>query len=140
MEITSNMPSLKEGKILMPADFADIHNPGYGTHAVLSGSGTESLIQNWVDYRTRVEWMFHTSDAGTYRIEALVKSEQPGKLTVKLGDQNTETEIPSTDGNFEIISLGEIEISEPGNQIISLTPVRENWGSAELMYMELVKL
>ena len=139
VEVISNMPGLKDGSVMLPADFADIYNPGYGKHAEIVGSGTKSVITNWVDYRTRVEWMFHATEAGTYRIEALVKSEQPGKLTVKLGDQNTETEIPSTDGNFEIISLGEIEISEPGNQIISLTPVQENCGQVELMYVELVK-
>ena len=140
MEITSNMPSLKEGKILMPADFADIHNPGYGTHAVLSGSGTESVIQNWVDYRARLEWMFNAAETGRYKIEALIKSDKTNKLNIKVGDENLEAEIPSTNEKFEILNLGEIEISEPGDKIISLTPVQDNWANVELMYVELVKI
>lgn len=140
MEITSNMPSLKEGRILMPADFADIHNPGYGTHAVLSGSGTESVIQNWVDYRARLEWMFNATEAGKYKIEALIHSAESSKLIVKIGEETLEAELPPTDDNFEIINLGEVEITETGDQIISLSPIQENWNDVELMYVELVKI
>ncbi len=140
MEITSNMPSLQEGKILMPADFADIHNPGYGTHAVLSGTGTESVIQNWVDYKVHLEWMFNTTEKGNYKIEALVKSVQTCKLTIKTGDKNMEVEVPDTNEEFKVVNMGEIEISEAGDRIISLTPIQENWGNVELMYVELVKI
>ncbi|QGY45224.1 glycosyl hydrolase [Maribellus comscasis] len=140
MEITSNMPSLKDGKILMPADFADIHNPGYGTHAVLSGSGTESVIQNWVDHRARLEWMFNAAEAGNYRMEVLVKAEKSSKLNVKMGDKSLEAEIPATNDKFEIVNLGEIEINETDDKIISLTPVQENWGNVGLMYLELIKI
>ncbi len=140
MEITSNKPALKEGTVLLPADFADIYNPGYGTHAELAGTGKESVIQNWVDYRARLEWMFTTSEPGKYKVEALVKVSQPCKLNVKVGDQNIEAEILSTGEKFEILTLGEIEIGNTGDQLISLTPVQENWGNVELMYVELVKL
>lgn len=57
LEVISNMPALKDGSILLTADFADIHNQGYGTHAQLAGSEKESVIQNWVDSRVRLEWM-----------------------------------------------------------------------------------
>ncbi len=43
MEVVSNMPTLKDGKIELPADFADIHNQGYGTHARLEGLGEKSV-------------------------------------------------------------------------------------------------
>ncbi|NQU54873.1 MAG: alpha-L-fucosidase [Bacteroidetes bacterium] len=139
VKVTSNMPTLKEGSILLPADFADIHNPGYGTHAYLSGSGKKSIIQNWVDARVRLEWMFNSVEPGKYKIETLIKANEICKLNVTVGDKNVESEIQPTNNKFEIISLGEIEISETGNQSISLTPDRENWGEVELMYVELVK-
>ena len=44
IEVTSNMPALKEGVIQLPANFADIHNPGYGTHAHLEGTGENAVI------------------------------------------------------------------------------------------------
>ncbi len=139
MEITSNMPTLVEGKILLPADFADIHNPGYGTHAILTGSGTESVIQNWVDNRVRLEWMFNAPEAGSYKIEALIKSDSTAKLNIGMDDKNLATEIPGTDDKFEIVNLGEVEISKPGDQVVSLNPVQENWENVELKYVEFVK-
>jgi alpha-L-fucosidase len=139
VEVTSNMPSLKEGSILLPADFADIHNPGYGTHARLSGSGKKSVIQNWVDGRVRLEWMFNATEPGNYKVEALIKANDTCKLNVKIGDKNVESEIEATNDKFEVISLGEIEINETGNQTISINPVRKNWNAIELIYVELVK-
>jgi alpha-L-fucosidase len=139
LEVASNMPSLKDGTILLPADFADIHNPGYGTHAFLIGSGKKSVIQNWVDGRARLEWMFNANESGKYKLEALMKVKEACKLNVFLGDNNIESEIQSTNDKFEIISLGEIDVTEVGSQTISLKPVLKDWAEVELIYLELVK-
>ena len=139
-EVTSNMPKLKNGSILLPADFADIYNPGYGQHAKLKGSGKKSVIQNWVDSRSRLEWMFDVTETGSYKVEALVKVTEPGKLNVNIGENNIERDLNPTNEKFDVLNLGEINISETGNKTISLSPDRENWGSAELIYLELVKI
>jgi alpha-L-fucosidase len=139
-EVTSNMPKLKNGSILLPADFADIYNPGYGQHAKLKGSGKKSVIQNWVDSRSRLEWMFDVTETGSYKVEALVKVTEPGKLNVNIGENNIERDLNPTNEKFDVLNLGEINISETGNKTISLSPDRENWGSAELIYVELVKI
>lgn len=139
-EVTSNMPTLKEGAILLPADFADIHNPGYGTHAHLEGAGTESVILNWVDYRARLEWMFNCTEPGKYKVEALVKVKDTCRINVVVGDKKLEIEMAGTNDKFEIIPLGDIEMTEPGNRIIGLNPVQEGWNEVELMYVELVKI
>ncbi|MBA7588917.1 hypothetical protein ES708_30988 [subsurface metagenome] len=139
LEVTSNMPSLKEGKILLPSDFADIHNPGYGTQALLEGSGERSIITNWTDHRARLEWMFNSTEPGIYNIEALVKADEPCKLTIGIRENTVETEILATGGEFKNISLGEIEISETGDLILALRPVRDNWKDVELAKVELVK-
>lgn len=140
MEVSSNMPELNEGSILLPADFADIHNPGYGTHAILEGSGEKSVIRNWVDSRARMEWMFKVTEPGKYKIEALGNVKGNSAITVSVGEQKAATDLSATNDKFEIIQLGEIEIRETGDKIISLTPSREKWGELELMYLELVKL
>ncbi len=139
VEVSSNMPKLKSGSILLPADFADIHNPGYGTHANLVGSGTQSIIVNWVDWRARLEWMFNASEPGNYKIEALVKVDKPSKIKIDIGEKSIETEIQATNDKFEIISFGEINLPEAGDKIISLKPVKDNWNNIELRYVELVK-
>ncbi|MCY1721521.1 alpha-L-fucosidase [Prolixibacteraceae bacterium Z1-6] len=139
VEVTSNKPTLKEGSILLPADFADIHNPGYGEHAVLKGSGTESMIQNWVDGRARLEWMFDNAEAGTYSVEALVRVTNTASLSVKCSDQEFEKTFEPSGDRFEIVTLGKLELTETGDQIISLTPNRKNWNEVELMYLELIR-
>jgi alpha-L-fucosidase len=140
VEITSNMPSLKEGKTVLPADFADIHNPGYGTHAALEGTGNKSVIRNWVDSRVRVEWMFNATEAGTYKIEGLIKAKANCGVNIGVGEQKIKTEIQPTGDDFVVVSLGEIQITETGNQILTINPEKENWNEIELMKIELVKL
>ena len=137
-EIISNMPSLKEGKIVLPADFADIHNPGYGTHAVLSGTGESSVIRNWVDARVRLEWMFN-AEPGSYKIQGLIYSSDSCSVSLTAGEQKLNALIPSTSGGFETLQLGEIQITKAGNHLISVTPEKENWSGVELMKIELLK-
>ena len=139
-EITSNMPSLKEGKIVLPADFADIHNPGYGTHAVLEGTGEKSVVKNWVDSRVRVEWMFTVTEPGTFKIDGLVKANDTCSMNISVGEQKLKALIYPTSGNFKTAQLGEIQITKAGDQLISVTPENENWSGIELMKIEMVKL
>ena len=139
IEITSNMPSLKDGKIRLPADFADIHNPGYGTHAVLEGTGDKSVIKNWVDSRVRIEWMFNVTEPGTYKITGLIKANNPASINFAVGEQIKKAEIQLTGDKFEIIQLGEIQLTESGNQLISIYPEKESWNEIELMNVELIK-
>lgn len=139
LEVESNMPSLEEGRILLTADFADIHNPGYGEHAVLAGSGKKSVVKNWVDGRTRLEWMFRTSEPGTYKVEALMVVKENSKINFGLGEEQKTAELKPTGRKFEVLQLGEIEVTEAGDHLISLHPDRENWSASGLMYVELIK-
>lgn len=139
-EVTSNKPNLREGSILLPADYVDIHNPGYGQHAVVKGSGTESVITNWVDSRTRLEWMFATTEPGKYRVETLVRTADGASLSFDLAGMKQTAVIPSTGDNYDLVELGEVEISEAGDLVISLQPDVQNWSDVELIYVELVKI
>lgn len=79
------------------------------------------------------------TEPGKYKVEALIKANETCKLNVKTGYNTIESKIQSTNDKFEIISLGEIEITKTGDQTISVNPVRENWNAIELMCVELVK-
>jgi alpha-L-fucosidase len=138
-EVTSNMPALKDGEILLSADFANIHNRGYGTHAILSGTGDKSVITNWIDPRTRLEWMFNSTASGTYDIEALVRSDGSASMTVKIGENTVEAEIQSTQGEFSNLILGRMEISDTGDLILEVSPVPEQWQNVELAKIELIR-
>ena len=140
LEVVSNMPSLKDGEIELMADFADIHNPGYGTHAQLTGSGEEARITNWVDPRVRLEWMFQADVTGTYMISAVLKSAGSGTLILQQGDQEIEFGFSPTGEAFVEEELGTIEVTETGNQLLQLKPVQEGWSPIELGTVVLVKL
>jgi alpha-L-fucosidase len=137
--VTSNMPSLSDGLIELPADFADIHNPGYGTHIILQGTGSTATITNWVDPGAWLEWMFTTTASGNYILTAQVRAGNPGKLDIQIGEENLQAEISATDGSFKEVNLGEIEIGPSGDQIISFRPVREGWNGLELGNVVLTK-
>lgn len=139
-EVTSNKPNLREGSILLPADYVDIHNPGYGQHAVVKGSGTESVITNWVDPRTRLEWMFATTEPGKYRVETLVRTAEGASLSFDVAGTKKAVALPSTGDNYDLVELGEVEISEAGDLVISLQPDAQNWSDVELIYVEIVKI
>jgi alpha-L-fucosidase len=138
-KVTSNIPMLKDGKILLTADFADIHNRGYGRHALLGGTGERAVVTNWIDPRSRLEWMFNAQSPGTYLIEALVKTDEPASMNVKIGENTLETEIPSTQGGFRSINLGELDISDTGNLILEISPLPEQWLDVELAQIELIR-
>ena len=131
-EVTSNMPALSGGLISLPADFADIHNPGYGTHIVLEGSGSEARITNWTDPGAWLEWMFHTDEAGTFAVLAQVRSGEPGKLTIQAGDEKRTVEVPVTDRAWSEVNLGEIDLGGTGDQYISFRPEPAGWNGMEL--------
>ncbi len=139
MEITSNMPTLIDGSILLPADFANIHNTGYREHARISGNGDKSVIRNWIDPKVKIDWMFNSTESGKYTIEFLVKTNSAHKIKVAIGDTTKMVEIQSTNGEFDIVSCGDIDITKTGNLSIVLTPVTENWADVELMHVELIK-
>ena len=138
-EITSNKPSLAEGKISLPAEFADIHNPGYGTQARLENSGETFKITRWIDPRVRVEWMFTTDEPGMYQAEALVNAKQSGAAELAIGENKVKSEIPQGNGTIQKIVLGEIKIDKAGDQLLKFTPVKENWGEIELSGIVLSK-
>jgi len=131
-EVTSNMPDLSGGLIRLPADFADIHNPGYGTHIQLEGSGVEARITNWTDPGAWLEWMFHTDEAGTFAVLAQVRTGEPGKLTVQAGEEKRIVEIPVTDQSWSEVNLGEIELGQTGDQYISFRLEPGEWTGMEL--------
>lgn len=139
VKVISNMPSLSDGFIELPAGFADIHNPGYGIHAKLAGTGGDAIITGWTDPRTRLEWMFHTGETGSFKVKALVKADQPGEMVLEIGENMVHSKFGATGEEFSEIELGRIEISDTGDLLLEVEPVRESWKGMELARLTLVK-
>ena len=89
-DVVSNMPAEADGKILLPAILSDIHNRGYGEHAVLSGQGEDAFVSNWVEERSRIEWMFKVDQPGKFEIKAILGSESAdNQLNIKFGSNTS---------------------------------------------------
>jgi len=139
LEIASNMPTLKDGKIELPAKYADIHNPGYGTHARLEmGSGNEK-ISNWTDHRTRVEWMFNCSEPGIFEVYIYANAAESSKLMITVDGKAIEAIINEGTTFNEKVKIAEIEMNEPGISVLTINPVQQEWKGLELFQLELVK-
>ena len=138
-EIESNMPGLKNGIIELPAAFADIHNPGYGTHAAITGSNSEAFITNWVDPKAKVEWMFDVAETGDYVIEASVITTDTCMAEITIGKQTIKSTFNQNKTSFETTRLGEISITETGNLVLTISPVKEYWKAASLQKIKLTK-
>jgi alpha-L-fucosidase len=139
LEITSNMPTLKDGRIELPAEFADIHNPGYGTHARIADSGKNAYVTNWSDSKVKVEWMFNAPETGDYVIEASVLTADTCMAEIKIGNQTIKTSITQNTESFKTVKLGEVNISKTGNHIITISPVKDAWKSMDLSGIQLIK-
>lgn len=139
LEITSNMPTLKDGKIELTAEFADIHNPSYGTHAKIAGSGENAYVTNWSDSKVKIEWMFNVPESGNYVVEASVITSDTCKATIAVAGQIIKTTINQNDESFKTVKLGEVVISEKGNHTIAISPVKDTWKSLNLLNLKLIK-
>ena len=139
LKVESNMPALKEGVIFLPSGFADIHNSGYGTHAWLNGEGEKTVIKNWVDHRTRLEWMMNIGESGAYSVQAYVRAKGENSLMMKMGNITSEAKIPDTNGEFTSVELGQINVAEAGEKILIFQPVEGNWKYVELRHAVLKK-
>jgi hypothetical protein len=82
--------------------------------------------------------MFHTTEPGSYYVKARVKAEESSKLTVRIGGTELEAEIKANE-DFTDTILGEIEVSETGDQIISIHPVQDGWKGIEIGQVMLEK-
>ena len=82
--------------------------------------------------------MFNTTEPGTYSVKAQVRAEESSKLTIRIGEGELEAEIKANE-DFTDTILGEIEVSETGDQIISIRPVQDGWKGIELGQVTLVK-
>lgn len=139
VNIESNMPTEKDGSILLTAEFGDIHNPGYGDQASLVGTGKKAYIGNWKDQRTRLEWFFKLKSAGTFRVEALIRSTGEGTLNLEIGESKMQTKLKPTGEKFDLVELGKIDLFEVKDHLLSLKSERGDWSGVDVMYVELVR-
>jgi alpha-L-fucosidase len=124
-----------DGTLTLPAQLADIHNPGYGNHAQVEDKYGEPNIGHWLDARAWVEWSFRLDRAGTYALGASIASPAAGsRLRFSVGDQERRATLGATGGYdaFETVSIGRFTFDEPGVHTLAVKPVRDGWQPVNL--------
>ncbi|KPK80550.1 MAG: hypothetical protein AMS27_16875, partial [Bacteroides sp. SM23_62_1] len=144
LSVISNMPRQSEdGSVFLPVSMSDINNPGYGEQAFLSDQSYDSYLTNWVDSRTRLQWMFHIDNPGTFEIIAeLALNEGQNSCIVSIDGLETDIIIEPTGSpdDFKQVRLGEISYEKTGELIFTLRPAGEIWNPMKLKTIILQKI
>jgi len=124
-----------DGSVLLGAELADIHNPGYGEHAQVETKYGAPSIGYWLDSRAWVEWPFEMDRTGEYEAVASFAAPAAGsRVTVSIGEQKIEVEVPATGGyaEFEDVSIGRFRFDETGRHALAVRPVEKDWKAVNL--------
>jgi len=140
-DVISNMPvQNKQGEISLPVRLGFLHNPGYGRHAHLSDLDEDGYLTNWVDTRTRIEWMFNIKQAMEFNIIAEYASEKENAVNIISNKQSKKYSLKGTGSmdTFKEIEIGTFEMKESGNMVLFIRPSRDGWSGVNLKKIKLV--
>ncbi len=120
-----------DGSVTLSAESADIHSPPEGTAPRVETIENVPNIGYWTDARAWVGWQFKIAHPGRFDVVAAVAG---GKCEVTLADQKLTAEIPDTGGyqKFQTITLGQLEIKQPGTCSLAIKPVAGQWQAVNI--------
>ena len=135
-------PALKpdaNGNFTLGADDADLH----GNQINTEDHDGQSNIGFWDKGNEWVSWKINTQEAGIFEIRASIASASgSSQFVIEAGDQQISAEAPKTSGldQFKEISLGKIELKQPGNLELKIRPKDpKNWKPVNLRFVKLTK-
>ncbi|MCC6354708.1 MAG: alpha-L-fucosidase [Verrucomicrobiae bacterium] len=118
-----------DGNLELPATFAELNNPGYGSHLLIETKGGPPNVGGWTDARAWIQWTFKITKPGSFKITASVAA--PNKATVQWGfdDQKQKAVIEPTGdySSFKTIDLGVAKLDSPGIHTLALRAVAKDW-------------
>lgn len=118
------------GALTLPAQSADIHNPGQNAGARVESKYGKPNIGFWLDPKSWIEWSFKIDKPGTYN--ATIEVAVPGdhvSVNVAIGDRQIPVELPKTGdyGKYKKASIGPFSLERPGIFTIQVKPVAKGW-------------
>ena len=144
LDIEKVLPTQDDkGTVLLSARFADIHNPGYGQHAMLEEKAGKQNIGFWTDTRAKVEWPFIIREKGKFTIKAEIALESAESgFEVVIGDRKINANVKSTGSydTFKAVTLGQTDLLEPGEYTLQINPLKEKWQPINLRSITLTPL
>ncbi|HPA20626.1 MAG TPA: alpha-L-fucosidase [Verrucomicrobiae bacterium] len=119
----------QDGKIELTAPFAELNNPGYGSHLILENKGGAPNVGGWTDARAWIEWTYQVNKPGSFKVAVSVAA--PAKTTIQWGadERKQKVTIDPTGGyeSFKTVELGTATIDAAGPHKFALRTVAKDW-------------
>ncbi len=118
-----------DGSIDLAAPFAELNNPGYGSHLIAENKGGAPNIGGWTDARAWIQWTFKVKTPGKFRGTASVALPHKTNIQWGIGDGKQNVAVESTGGydKFKTIDLGTTTIDAAGVHTLALRAVAKDW-------------
>lgn len=131
----------RDGTITLPADMADLHDPGHDRHAKLEGPTNQQNIGYWTNARAWPTWRFQVNQPGTFQVVAEIATpSQTSQVQIYLGKKKQVAKVQRTGSykTYEQQTLGKIAVTQSGIQELALRPVAAKWKPINLRAVRLI--
>ena len=128
----------KNGKILLPALDALIHNKGYSRHAVFKKDSKGVYIHDFVSPKCKLEWEFTVKKKTTFSVELLASCKWGAEIEIAVDGKKLKFKMPKTDkdSNFLKANAGKLSLT-PGKKKLIMTLVSKDWHDVNIRSISL---
>jgi len=128
-----------QGNVKLGADDAELH----GDQIKTEDHGGQSNIGFWDNGSEWVSWNMQCPQAGAFKLSASLASVTgESEFVIEVAGQQISGQAVPTAGwdQFKEVSLGRIEIKQPGEHLVKIRPKdAANWRAMNLRYLKLTK-
>jgi alpha-L-fucosidase len=114
-----------DGSVTLPAAEAITH----GSQIQYEGGANRDCIGFWTNPSDWVEWQFHITQPGKFKVSADIAALGSGSFVLSVGNQTLQAKAPVTGdyGKFQRVELGTIEIPTTGPASLAVRAVKAGW-------------
>jgi alpha-L-fucosidase len=114
-----------KGRIVLNATDAQIH----GERLKVESKAGKPNLGFWTSAADWAQWQLDLAKPGKYEVLAEVSGKGAAQCTIEVGGQKLSAKITSTGAydKYEVVSLGQVELSQPGHTTLSLRPGPKGW-------------
>jgi len=119
----------EDGVLVLAADAANIHNPGYGGKVKLNQNNhSAAYLDGWTDYRSRVEWLVKVDQPGRFDVYADVAVEDTSGFLLMVDEEKKPFRVQFTNGlqTYQTQHIGQLDLPE-GEVEVRIFPQESLW-------------
>jgi hypothetical protein len=119
----------EDGVLVLAADAANIHNPGYGGKIKLNRNDhSDAYLDEWTDYRSQVDWLVKIDQPGRFDVYADVAVEDASGFLLEVDEEEKPFRVQSTNGlqTYQTQHIGQLDLPE-GEVEVRIFPQESLW-------------